>query len=319
MSERNEERRCPGCGSETTGEYAGGTYYGCGSVQTTFRHKRTEICWERERDALRQRMAELEREVEVDERLLDERNRVLDAIPECAAHGGQCVPHALDWIACAKGHEARLEACERSRKRLSDRAYDAEAQRDVLAGVVRSFRRDHDVALERPGEEPNETCQCGICRVATRLLASTPKPATCKTCHGRGMICEHKGHVDANGYGHGSVSYRDCPDCGGLRTMNAATPDASLPTIEEMAGSCPDMTGRLRAEEYVRRMRGGATPDAERERRRDAVAKAAMAWWRAHVPPPGQPYSGKRDLEADAVMRKAIQSLAELDGGLNDA
>lgn len=32
------------------------------------------------------------------ERLLAERQKVLDAIPECEAHGGNCVPHAIEWI-----------------------------------------------------------------------------------------------------------------------------------------------------------------------------------------------------------------------------
>ena len=32
------------------------------------------------------------------EHLLAERQRVLDAIPECEVHGGNCVPHAIEWI-----------------------------------------------------------------------------------------------------------------------------------------------------------------------------------------------------------------------------
>lgn len=32
------------------------------------------------------------------ERLLHERQKVLDAIPECGQHGMNCVPHALEWI-----------------------------------------------------------------------------------------------------------------------------------------------------------------------------------------------------------------------------
>lgn len=30
--------------------------------------------------------------------LLDERNKLLEAIPPCGAHGSQCVPHAIDWV-----------------------------------------------------------------------------------------------------------------------------------------------------------------------------------------------------------------------------
>lgn len=34
----------------------------------------------------------------INERLLAERQRVVDAIPECPVHGSNCVPHALEWI-----------------------------------------------------------------------------------------------------------------------------------------------------------------------------------------------------------------------------
>lgn len=36
--------------------------------------------------------------LDVTDKLLTERNRVLDAIPKCPAHGSQCVPHAIEWI-----------------------------------------------------------------------------------------------------------------------------------------------------------------------------------------------------------------------------
>ncbi len=32
------------------------------------------------------------------EKLLKERDRLLESIPECPVHGKQCVPHALDWV-----------------------------------------------------------------------------------------------------------------------------------------------------------------------------------------------------------------------------
>lgn len=34
--------------------------------------------------------------------LLVERDRLLDAIPECPVHGNQCVPHALEWVEAQK-------------------------------------------------------------------------------------------------------------------------------------------------------------------------------------------------------------------------
>lgn len=43
----------------------------------------------------------LEQELQVTEALLAERQKLLDAIPECPAHGA-CVPHALEWIEAAK-------------------------------------------------------------------------------------------------------------------------------------------------------------------------------------------------------------------------
>jgi hypothetical protein len=47
---------------------------------------------------LLERIEELDKEVKVGEALLQERTRVLHAIPACAVHGPDCVPHALDWI-----------------------------------------------------------------------------------------------------------------------------------------------------------------------------------------------------------------------------
>jgi hypothetical protein len=48
------------------------------------------------------RIEALEREVEVDDKLLTEQDRLLDAIPACEAHGNQCVPHAIEWVRAAK-------------------------------------------------------------------------------------------------------------------------------------------------------------------------------------------------------------------------
>lgn len=40
----------------------------------------------------------LEAEIEVSHKLLEERNKLLIAIPGCLFHGQMCVPHALKWI-----------------------------------------------------------------------------------------------------------------------------------------------------------------------------------------------------------------------------
>lgn len=41
--------------------------------------------------------ADLKQELKVTDKLLNEMQRVLDAIPECEIHG-KCVPHAIEWI-----------------------------------------------------------------------------------------------------------------------------------------------------------------------------------------------------------------------------
>jgi hypothetical protein len=43
-------------------------------------------------------LSKADEELRVTEELLAERNRLLDAIPECSVHGPQCVPHAIEWI-----------------------------------------------------------------------------------------------------------------------------------------------------------------------------------------------------------------------------
>jgi hypothetical protein len=51
---------------------------------------------------LTDRVAELEREVDVDNKLLAERDRLLEAIPACDAHGDKCIPAAIEWVGAAR-------------------------------------------------------------------------------------------------------------------------------------------------------------------------------------------------------------------------
>jgi len=44
------------------------------------------------------RPADLLEDLRVTELLLADRQRVIDAIPECPAHGPNCVPHAVGWV-----------------------------------------------------------------------------------------------------------------------------------------------------------------------------------------------------------------------------
>jgi len=48
-------------------------------------------------DELKKEIKELKEELEVTDSILNERQKLLDAIPECPTHG-KCMPHALDWI-----------------------------------------------------------------------------------------------------------------------------------------------------------------------------------------------------------------------------
>jgi len=49
-------------------------------------------------------------QLEVDEQLLRARDSVLNAIPECPAHGPQCVPHALEWVANVQTERDKYKA-----------------------------------------------------------------------------------------------------------------------------------------------------------------------------------------------------------------
>jgi hypothetical protein len=52
------------------------------------------------------RIKELEAQIEVLNTLLDTREKLVEAIPECKEHGAGCVPHAIEWVEKAKELEA---------------------------------------------------------------------------------------------------------------------------------------------------------------------------------------------------------------------
>lgn len=58
-------------------------------------------------EELKARIAELTEELAVTDKLLNERNRVMDAIPPCSDHGSQCVPHAIEWVMTMRVREGR--------------------------------------------------------------------------------------------------------------------------------------------------------------------------------------------------------------------
>lgn len=54
-------------------------------------------------------LEKVKHELEITEKLLNERQQVINAIPECELHGGNCVPHALEWIEKQKTIKTALE------------------------------------------------------------------------------------------------------------------------------------------------------------------------------------------------------------------
>ena len=48
-------------------------------------------------------LEEVKKELKITDQLLNERQMVLNTIPECPIHGDNCIPHYMDWIEKHKG------------------------------------------------------------------------------------------------------------------------------------------------------------------------------------------------------------------------
>ena len=127
---------------------------------------------EGERDAARAQVAALREHLASDEALLAERNRLLAAIPPCPEHGGQCVPHAIEWVEAerdalrqrAEAAEGALRAVDENQRRqlealgllgrfvpstdladhMGEALLTAEAQVASLAGALRQYADPED-------------------------------------------------------------------------------------------------------------------------------------------------------------------------------
>lgn len=53
------------------------------------------------------RLHAAEEELRITNALLEQRERVLNAIPECPMHGPDCVPHAVEWVHAAEKDAGR--------------------------------------------------------------------------------------------------------------------------------------------------------------------------------------------------------------------
>jgi hypothetical protein len=70
-------------------------------------------------DALRGERDAARAEIAVTDKLLADRQRVLDAVPECPAHG-PCVPFAIQWITNMKNLRIILDEIDEGRKHDTD-------------------------------------------------------------------------------------------------------------------------------------------------------------------------------------------------------
>lgn len=83
-----EEEKCvPGCKSFTGGEVK--HHPSCPFYPESISRIYDEMSIENKR---------LKKELIVTDELLSDRQLVLDTIPECSVHGGNCIPHAIEWI-----------------------------------------------------------------------------------------------------------------------------------------------------------------------------------------------------------------------------
>ena len=47
---------------------------------------------------LEKEIEEFRREIKVSDQLIEQRDRLLQSIPECPVHGSGCIPHAIEWV-----------------------------------------------------------------------------------------------------------------------------------------------------------------------------------------------------------------------------
>ena len=98
----------------------------------------------------KEKVTELEKEIVVTDGLLEDRQRVLDAIPACPRHGS-CVPHAIEWV---KKVQELGDAMAKDYKRVTweqidpcDPSFEGMAEDDVAPDTVKAweeYREEHE-------------------------------------------------------------------------------------------------------------------------------------------------------------------------------
>ena len=80
--------------------------------------------------------------LDVTDKLLAERNRVVDVIPDCPVHGPQCVPHAVEWVEKA---QAELERLRRIEAAVMSISLIPELRLTTLEAIIAMWRlMEHD-------------------------------------------------------------------------------------------------------------------------------------------------------------------------------
>jgi len=107
-------------------------------------------------------------ELRVTDELLNERNKVMNAIPPCPMHGHQCVPHALEWI-----KERVLQQVIDIAQGAFDASQDLEMPQyiptHVMAAINTILKHLHDSDIESMQVIIDDTGQ----RVVMRINAMT--------------------------------------------------------------------------------------------------------------------------------------------------
>jgi hypothetical protein len=171
LSQPRKEGETPGCWRDTSackfpvpscsGE--GCIFYDYGSLQAALAdagHSEEQLITER--TTLENLLSEKEQEIATADKLLSARNAVLDKIPECPAHGTQCMPHCEAWISSAK---AALEAAWQ--------VVLSEDMEDYIDGLVKALEANskHNKEHEKEADDADLPAMVYVfCGDGTRLV-----------------------------------------------------------------------------------------------------------------------------------------------------
>ena len=104
----------------------------------------------------------LRSELNVTEELLNDRQRLLDAIPECEPHG-KCVPHALEWIEKMKSQPTTDNAFVWTDKLAKEfLAFCKNMDTDNMDGAMDMWKQSKQSEQLNTGKDIKCTCTCEV-------------------------------------------------------------------------------------------------------------------------------------------------------------